>query len=428
MKRKVISVLWVTGTMLPDLCTALGKKEEYGGGWQVEPAKQLAADDRFHLSIATPWNGKEIKKLAVNHIDYYLFPCNYFERFKRPSKRSREYCNSIIREAKPDVIHIYGSEFAYSIPFAEASEIPKVLSIQGLIGKINSSYFYGGISMPSWLGCVMPWNVFTYMPMKLQHARNIWRAKSEETQLKSVDSIIGCTRWDYTFSKLINPDLEYHAVDYAIRRSFAQYSWDVDNCERHTFLLGNMTVPLKGMHKAILALKLLLKKYPDAKIKVVGRNTFDRKIKYGYCRYLYKKVMQLNVMDHIEFLGPQDEMGMVNAMLKSNAFVLSSCIENGPNTMMEAMYLGLPCVCSYVGGAMQFAKEGEEALFYRYEEPEILAYELDRIWSNDELASQLSNSAKKRAEKFDDYEKVTEKYKRIYEKMASSEGKKNGGT
>ena len=45
--------------------------------------------------------------------------------------------------------------------------------------------------------------------------------------------------------------------------------------------------------------------------------------------------------------------------------------------MMEAMWLGLPCVCFYVGGAMQFAEENKEAIFYRFEEPEILAYELD---------------------------------------------------
>lgn len=414
MKDHVINVLWVTGIMLPDLCEALGKKGEFGGGWLVEPSRLLASDRGFHLSVAVPWGQNEFRKITHKGIDYYLFPCSYLEKFKRPTRKIREYCAQIMAEVKPDVIHIHGSEFAYNIPFSEVKDIPKILSIQGLIGKINSSYFYGGIKVPSWVGCMLPWNVMTYLPMKIQHARNRWRAKSEEVQLKNVDAIIGCTRWDYTYAKLINPDLGYYAVDYAIRRAFSQHNWCIDSCDRHTFLLGNMAVPLKGMHRAIEALKLLLGKYPDAKIKVVGRNTFQSRMKYGYCRYLYNKVNKLNLMDHIEFLGPQDEMGMVESMLKSHVFVLSSCIENGPNTMMEAMYLGLPCVCSYVGGAMQFAKEGEEALFYRYEEPEILAYEIDRIWSNDSLAEQLSANAKARAAKFDTYEVVADKFKKIY--------------
>lgn len=408
------SILWVTGVMLPDLCDALGIKEGYGGSWLVEPSKLIAADSRFRLSVAVPWSSKEYKKISCNGIDYYLFPCTYLEKFKRPTERIRGYCDRIINEVKPDVIHIHGSEYAYGIPFSEVPGIPKILSIQGLIGKINSSYFYGGIQMPSWPGCFLPWNLMTYLPMKLQHARNNWRGKSEEIQLKNVDAIIGCTRWDYTYSKLINPNLGYYDVDYAIRREFSLHAWDADKCDRHSFLIGNMAVPIKGMHKAVIALKLLLDKYPDAKIKVVGNNTFLGKIKYGYCRYLFREIKKLDLFNHIEFLGPQDEAGMIESMLKSNTFVLSSCIENGPNTMMEAMYLGLPCICSYVGGAMQFAKDREEAIFYRYEEPEILAYELDRVWSNDELAESLSSAARKRAADFDSYEEVAEKFKDIY--------------
>mgnify|MGYP003303415682 CR=1 FL=1 len=132
---------------------------------------------------------------------------------------------------------------------------------------------------------------------------------------------------------------------------------------------------------------------------------------------MYKKARKLGVLDAIEVLGPQDVYGMINTLKSSHTFVLSSYIENGPNSMMEAMYLGVPCVCSYVGGAMQFAQEGKEALFYRFEESEILAYEIDRIWQSDELALNLSKNAAERAKQFETFEEVYLRYKEIYADM-----------
>ncbi len=414
---KKLKILWITNGIMPDMLEAMGKPANYGGSWLIEPSRLLASDSAFELFIATPWASKKPVNKKVNGISYYLIPSTYLDRMKRPSQGYRKACNELIERIRPDVIHLHGGEFAIGIPFAEYPGIPKVLSIQGIISKINQSYFYGGIRMPTWAGCFLPWNVLTYLPMKLQHARNKWRASSEIRQMKQVDAITGCTRWDYTYSMLINPQLKYFNVDYAIRNEFSQYQWSIEQCERHTFLIGSMTVPLKGLHKAFEALAILLKKYPDAKIKVVGTNTFQSKHRIGYSRYLYQLANKHGIMDHLDLLGPQDTVGMVKAMLSSHCFVLSSCIENGPNTMMEAMWLGLPCVCSYVGGAMQFAKENEEAVFYRFEEPEILAYELDRIWSDDGLAHSLSIHARERASKFESYSDVYRRYAGMYQEL-----------
>ena len=409
------SILWVTNGILPDMLEEMGKDRGYGGSWLLEPSYLF--DSEYNLSIVTPWAGKTFVRKTVKDIDYYLIPSSYTDRMKSPSKKFRSACNRLIEQIQPDVIHLHGGEFAIGIPFAEYPGIPKVLSIQGLISRINKSYFYGGIKMPSWLGCLLPHRLRTYLPMKLQHARNIWRANSEIRQMKQVDAVTGCTRWDYTYSMLINPNLKYYHVDYAIRKEFSESKWDIEQCDRHTFLIGSMTVPLKGLHKAFEALALLIKKYPDAKIKVVGTNTFENKHKYGYTKYLYDLANKLNIMDHLELLGPQDTLGMIHSMLKTHTFVLSSCIENGPNTMMEAMWLGMPCVCSYVGGAMQFAEENKEAIFYRFEEPEILAYELDRIWADDMHAKELSVNARKRAKKFECFYDVYLRYKDMYQEL-----------
>ena len=402
---------------MPDMADAMNIKRSYGGSWLLEPAAALAQDEKYNLAIVTPWSGKESIHKKINGIDYYLIPSSYLDRMKRPSKAFEARCQKVIKEIQPDIIHLQGSEFAIGIPFARYKDVPKVIAIQGLIWKINADYFYGGIKVPSWLGCLTPWNMLTYLPMKLQHARNKWRANSELKQLKMVDGVVGCTRWDNTYSRIINPNLKYYDIHYSIRSEFSQRKWNIENVDRHTFLIGSMTVPLKGLHRAMEALAILIKKYPDAKIRVVGANTFKSKYKIGYTRYLYKKAKELGVLEHLELLGAQDTEGMVNTMLKTHTYVLSSCIENGPNTMFEAMHLGMPCVCSYVGGAMQFAKENEEAVFYRFEEPEVLAYELDKIWANDEWAKKLSENGRKRAQGFQTMEQIYEKTLEMYDDL-----------
>ncbi len=414
-----MKIIWFTHDLQPAIRKELGYGSSYGGSWLIEPLRMLSENSEYKIYVIAQHSVKEIIHKTIDNVEYYLIPASYMDRMKKPSSKYRNLCNQIIKEIDPDVIHIHGGEFAGSIPFSDYPGVPKVLSIQGIISKINSDYFYGGIDMPTWLGCIMPWKALTYLPMKLQHWRNTWRAKSEIYQMKHIDAITGCTRWDYTYSMLINERLGYYNIDYALRREFYDSKWDIDKCTRHTFLLGNMAVPLKGMHRALDALAILVKKYPDAKLYVVGTNTFLTKHKLGYTRYLYNKAKKLNLLDHIEALGPQDTEGMISSMLNVHTYVLSSCIENGPNTMMEAMSLGVPCVCSYVGGAMQFAQEGKEALFYRFEEPEILAYELDRIWQNDDLALMLSKNGAERALKFDTFEEVYKKYKLMYEDLVS---------
>ena len=412
-----MKVLWVTHGIMPVMLQAMGKSAGIGGGWLDEPARLLAADPEIELTIISPWTGAEVLHKSLPGLEYYLVPETYMDRMKNPGKKHRAICKELLDKIDPDVIHMHGSEFAGTLSFVEQSDKPKLSSIQGLISKINSDYFYGGINVPSWGACLMPWNIRSYLPMKLQHARNKWRAKSEIRQMQKMDAVVGCTRWDYTYSKMMNPNLGYYKVDYAIRKEFSQDRWTQEGCDRHTIMVSSMAVPLKGMHKAIEALALLRKKYPDAKLRVVGHNVLAKKRKIGYPYYLYKKAKSLGILDAIEALGPQDVNGMVNTLKSSHTFVLSSFIENGPNSMMEAMYLGVPCVCSYVGGAMQFAQEGKEALFYRFEESEILAYEIDRIWQNDDLALSLSQNAAERAKKFETFEEVYLKYKEIYTDM-----------
>ncbi|MCH8476275.1 MAG: glycosyltransferase, partial [Opitutales bacterium] len=45
--------------------------------------------------------------------------------------------------------------------------------------------------------------------------------------------------------------------------------------------------------------------------------------------------------------------------------LLPSLIENSPNTLAEAMMMGVPVVAAYAGGVPSMARDEEEVLLYR---------------------------------------------------------------
>ena len=93
---------------------------------------------------------------------------------------------------------------------------------------------------------------------------------------------------------------------------------------------------------------------------------------------------------------------MIERMVKSHVYVLPSLIENSPNTLGEAMIQGMPCVSAYTGGASDMAIDGYEALFYRANDPNLLAWQIKQIFDSDELAIELGKNAKLHALKTHD--------------------------
>ena len=78
-------------------------------------------------------------------------------------------------------------------------------------------------------------------------------------------------------------------------------------------------------------------------------------------------------------------------------FVSSSRFEGMSNSMLEAMSIGLPVVCTdcYGGGARAVIKDGENGLLVSIENAAALAEAMKRIASDPLLANRLSKNATK---------------------------------
>ena len=106
---------------------------------------------------------------------------------------------------------------------------------------------------------------------------------------------------------------------------------------------------------------------------------------------------KFEVSENIEFLGQLSEQQMKEKMLESNVFVQASAIENSPNSLGEAMLLSMPCIASNVGGTSTLLVHGKQGLLYPYTETSMLAYYIEKVFSDDKLAIDLGQEAYKQA-------------------------------
>ncbi|XBD75769.1 glycosyltransferase [Akkermansia massiliensis] len=100
------------------------------------------------------------------------------------------------------------------------------------------------------------------------------------------------------------------------------------------------------------ALPLVLRHYPDARVKVVGPDILSVPAwrRNGYARYLGNLMERLGVRDRFRWLGRLDAEQMCSQFRKAHVFVCPSMIENESNSLGEAQMVGTPCIAAYAGG------------------------------------------------------------------------------
>ncbi len=396
-----MKVLWTANLIPANLSVKLGIASEVLGGWVESMANQLSCRNDLELAIACKCDENIVFNENLNDIRYYSL--NYSQTTTFDALVS--VCSKIISDFSPEIVHIEGTEFLHSkamLYAAKKQNIPTIVSMQGIL---NGYYNYqcGNLQIDDMMFSKSITNIFSAWILHLRKTK--WfkpRMKSEKEIIENADYILGRTTWDRAHSYAINPQAKYYPCSRILRAPFYEEKWSLEKAERHSIYVGNGYSALKGVHFVVMALPYLIREYPDVKVYVAGYKPYQENdkrsiLKKGYASYLKKLVYDLGVQDHIEFTGPLKAQQVAQKLSKVNAYVLCSTIENSPNTLGEAMMVGTPCVSAYVGGVSDMAEDGKEALFYRNDDPKLLAWNLKRIFDNDDLALSLSEAGKKKA-------------------------------
>lgn len=327
-----------------------------------------------------------------------------------------------LRSFQPDVIHSWGTEYAHTHAMANAAEkegmLPKlVASIQGLCSVYAGHYAEG-----------VPYSVQRSSTIRdlirqdniLQQQKTFeLRGEQEIAALKKIRHVIGRTDWDEACTRQICPDVAYHFCNETLREPFYQDCWHYGSCKKHHVFASSCAYPVKGFHYLLEALAIVCREYPDATLSVPGKSvlTMDKLRQTGYQKYLAELARKYGLTDKITFLGHCSAEGMKAAFLEANVFVLPSTIENSPNSLGEAMLLGVPCVSADVGGVKNLMTHEEEGFVYQSSAPYMLAHHICQVFAMEDAAEAMGKRARSHAAKTHDPEKNLRDLIAIYEKI-----------
>jgi glycosyltransferase involved in cell wall biosynthesis len=302
--------------------------------------------------------------------------------------------------------------------------IKNVISIQGLVSVISKHYTS---NLPLNL-----LNKYTFRDLikrdciNQQQKKLARKGKAEIEAIKKTDNIIGRTSWDRVSTKQINIQAKYHFCNEILRAEFYRHMWTVEKCERHSIFISQGSYPIKGLHIILEAMPIILTQFSSAKLYIAGPNIIkseylnDKLRKTTYSKYIEKLICLYNIYNNVHFTGPLEEKSMCERYLKSNVFVCPSSIENSPNSLCEAMILGVPSIASYVGGIPDMLSHGEEGYLYQSDAPYMLAHYVCEIFKSDKLSMEFSIKARKRALIRHDINLNTTRLMRIYNNILMS--------
>ena len=417
-------VLWTVNLVPEEAAKKMNINTVVLGGWVESMTRQLRNYEDVELAIACKTDLNRKFEEEVQGVRYFSLPYSS----KTSLEELESTCVEIIDAYQPELIQIEGTEFLHAKAMLNAGKkkgIPIVVSMQGIL---NGQYQYqcGQLPIDDMIFSTSITKMFAAWILHLR--KRLWykpRMKPEREIIKQAEYILGRTTWDRAHTYAINPQAKYFSCNRVLREPFYKTKWDIDKMERHSIYVGNGYFALKGLHFVIMALPQLIREYPDLKLYVAGYKPYEAKdsrsfIKKGYAAYLKKLIQDLDVEDYIEFTGPLSAQQVADKLAHVNAYVLSSAVENSPNTLGEAMIIGTPCVASYVGGVADMAKDGKEALHFRNDDPALLAWNVKRIFDNDQLALQLSENGKKKAFVTHDAEKNAEQLIKVYKEILES--------
>lgn len=419
-------VLWLCNIMLPAIARELGMAASNKEGWLTGLAGQLIQkrqENHIELGICFPvGKGGVPVRGTAGGIRFFGFA----EDTGHPEcydKGLESRLLTILEDYRPDVVHIFGTEFPHTLAMTRCvkDKARILIGVQGICSKIAD--FYTADLPKAVVRRFLIRDILRWDNIARQQKKFVKRGRMETEALRNAGHITGRTTWDREAIAVLAPEAVYHPMNETLRPEFYTKRWRLAECEKYSVFLSQGNYPVKGLHYLLLALPDILKQFPETKVYVAGDEitrycTLKEKIKIGsYGKYCLKLIKDGGLTENVVFLGKLNSGEMCRRYVKSHVCLSASSIENSSNSVGEAMLLGMPTVSSAVGGIPSMLEHEKEGLLYPHKDKDALAACICRMFADDAFAVSCGENAAKRAAVTHDPDTNYRRLVEIYEEI-----------
>ncbi len=393
-----MKILWVTNVPFAHHNEMLGRSNGAvsGGSWLYAAYDAVKDNANIELHVVTSYFVKTYKKQQYGNSYFHILPGGNIKSYNPESYTNRLLCEQFKKIISPDLVVIWGTESKLGYLMSEVfRDKPIVVYMQGVIQSIYQRYYDG---VPASCRYKTLRDFIDLFNKQEQYKNFKAQTKLECGILLNAKAAIVENDWCEDQCKMINLNLLFYRNNLPIRKDYFKYDWRLENIERHTIFVNAGGYPIKGHHILFQALAIVKKIYPDVKVRIPGANYISMynsiKYKTGYFKWLMQIINKNNLLDNIEFVGILAPIEMAESIQRCNVYVMPSICENHSSSLIEAMIVGAPCVSSLVGGVGTLIDNKKNGIIYDSVDYVALAGNIVRVFSDDKLASNLSDNAK----------------------------------
>jgi glycosyltransferase involved in cell wall biosynthesis len=167
--------------------------------------------------------------------------------------------------------------------------------------------------------------------------------------------------------------------------------------------------PVKGHRFLLAAMPKLLRRWPKARLLIIGRGELEVSLK--------EQVEQLAIGSNVYFLGMRQDVPRLLSVL--DAFVLPSLSEGLSLALLEAMAAGKSVVATRVGGNQELIDHGRTGFLVQPEDASDLAANLVKLLEDPGMMQQFGRQATERVQQHFSKGQMVDRYRELYARSLS---------
>ena len=211
--------------------------------------------------------------------------------------------------------------------------------------------------------------------------------------------------------KNINSDIIYHGIEENFRKinpnKLNKYQQNYSFKKKIKIVYVSPLFLYKNHLTVVKAFSRLKKKYNNLDIKFIGN--------YNHNLKLYNNIIETNPsINNKNFVGEINRNKLVKTLIQSDIFVFASSTETFGISLLEAMALGIPIVCSNKSSLPEILKNG--GLYFDPKNYFQLSNQIELLIKNKKIRKKISEQSRKIALTFSWY-KNTKQFCKILNKL-----------